>query len=466
MQIAIREFQPRLGVPGGHGSAAPVGGQPFDELVRAISAREPGRDAGRPANDPVRAERPRDPARRERTDEARAGEADRPDDTERGEDRARGDDTAAAAVMAPVEGATTPGAGRMAGQPDNAGPQAVRGKADSHQPDQVQPRPQAAGATPGSGAAPDQPATPGLGDDLLALLPAHGIPGAAAPGRLLATFPAAPLMPGPLLAQTLAGAPQATQPGSAPGQRIMAAQAPGKAAARAASGTPGGDAAASGPAPDFRAIATALAGGAPSSAATAATATAAAAVDGAGANGGSANGNAPLHPGAQPAGERPGQAARADAPAAPHRPPLPNGPQFAERIGLTIARAAEAGVDRVSIRLNPAELGRIDVQMELGQDGRMTLSVAADRPETLDQLQRHVRDLERALNDAGFDAGAGDLNFSLRQQNPSGDHEPGSGRHGGHGDGEPAAEPDAEGAEDGIVITHRSGSHMVVDLFV
>ena len=48
----------------------------------------------------------------------------------------------------------------------------------------------------------------------------------------------------------------------------------------------------------------------------------------------------------------------------------------------------------------------------------------------------------------------------------SGDHEPGSGRHGGHGDGEPAAEPDAEGAEDGIVITHRSGSHMVVDLFV
>ena len=38
----------------------------------------------------------------------------------------------------------------------------------------------------------------------------------------------------------------------------------------------------------------------------------------------------------------------------------------------------------------------------------------ADRPETLDMLQRDARVLERALNDAGLRADSGGLSFNLR----------------------------------------------------
>ncbi|MCA9221533.1 MAG: flagellar hook-length control protein FliK [Rhodobacteraceae bacterium] len=88
--------------------------------------------------------------------------------------------------------------------------------------------------------------------------------------------------------------------------------------------------------------------------------------------------------------------------------------QVIEQIKVHITRAAKAGLDRVTIHLKPAELGRIEIKLEMFQDGRVKATIAADNPSTLDMLQKDARGLERTLQDAGLRASADDLEFNLR----------------------------------------------------
>jgi flagellar hook-length control protein FliK len=71
-------------------------------------------------------------------------------------------------------------------------------------------------------------------------------------------------------------------------------------------------------------------------------------------------------------------------------------------------------MDKISIKLRPAALGHIEVQLELSHDGRITAVVTAEKSETLDLLQRDVRGLERALQEAGLRTNSDSLNFNLR----------------------------------------------------
>lgn len=87
-----------------------------------------------------------------------------------------------------------------------------------------------------------------------------------------------------------------------------------------------------------------------------------------------------------------------------------------DRIALSIVRQLEAGVSRFEIRLDPPELGRIDVKMSLRADGHVSAQLTADRPETLELLQRDARVLQRALTDAGLSADSGSLSFGLRDR--------------------------------------------------
>ncbi|MFN3613752.1 MAG: flagellar hook-length control protein FliK [Rubrimonas sp.] len=65
--------------------------------------------------------------------------------------------------------------------------------------------------------------------------------------------------------------------------------------------------------------------------------------------------------------------------------------------------------DRVELRLDPPELGRVSIGIQL-EDGALRAVVAADRPETLDLLRRHADALQRELNASGF--GRADLSFA------------------------------------------------------
>lgn len=86
------------------------------------------------------------------------------------------------------------------------------------------------------------------------------------------------------------------------------------------------------------------------------------------------------------------------------------------QVAVQIATAARNGVERISLQLDPAELGRIDVSLDIAEDGHVTARVTADRPETLDMLQRDSRGLEKALQDAGLKMGGDSLSFDLREQ--------------------------------------------------
>lgn len=90
--------------------------------------------------------------------------------------------------------------------------------------------------------------------------------------------------------------------------------------------------------------------------------------------------------------------------------------QVMEQVNVHVAKGLEAGKDKITINLKPAELGRIEVQMEVARDGRMVATITADNRDTLDLLQRDSRDLAKALQDAGMQTDSGNLQFNLREQ--------------------------------------------------
>jgi len=83
-------------------------------------------------------------------------------------------------------------------------------------------------------------------------------------------------------------------------------------------------------------------------------------------------------------------------------------------VAFEIMRQVRAGMQRFEVRLDPPEMGRIDVRMEV--DGNnVTARMVVERAETLDLLQRDARVLERALQQAGLNADRANLQFSLKQ---------------------------------------------------
>lgn len=107
------------------------------------------------------------------------------------------------------------------------------------------------------------------------------------------------------------------------------------------------------------------------------------------------------------------QAKTATTPTPTARPNVP--PQIiSDQVAVNIQRAIGAGNDRISIQLRPQDLGRIEVVMEMGKDGRMTAVITVDKPETLDMMKSDAKGLIQSLNDAGLQTDAGSLSFNLK----------------------------------------------------
>jgi len=130
--------------------------------------------------------------------------------------------------------------------------------------------------------------------------------------------------------------------------------------------------------------------------------------------------------------------AASPAPVQPPKPPVP--PRLVtNQVAVQIQKAAAQGSDRINIQLKPAELGRVEVQMDVAKDGRVTAVISAERSETLDLLQRDARSLQSALNDAGLRTDSDSLSFNLKGQNQAqGDNEQDAGAV--NGDGVPGDE--------------------------
>ena len=99
-------------------------------------------------------------------------------------------------------------------------------------------------------------------------------------------------------------------------------------------------------------------------------------------------------------------------------------------LALEIAVSARSGKSRFEIRLDPADLGRIDVRIDVDRNGQVTSHLTVEKPETLSMLRQDAPQLQRALDDAGLKTGNGGLQFSLRDQSSSGQNNGnGSGRN-------------------------------------
>lgn len=86
-------------------------------------------------------------------------------------------------------------------------------------------------------------------------------------------------------------------------------------------------------------------------------------------------------------------------------------PRMTAQVGDALVHAARSGNDKLTLQLFPEELGTVDITLEM-QNGRLKIVVAAERPETQQQLQQNQRDLERSLAEAGIDHGNADLSFA------------------------------------------------------
>jgi flagellar hook-length control protein FliK len=108
------------------------------------------------------------------------------------------------------------------------------------------------------------------------------------------------------------------------------------------------------------------------------------------------------------------------APSAPSMPTQTAPPPPIPLSGLAVAIAANVqdGNRHFDIRLDPPDLGRIDVRLHVDATGHVTSHLIVDRASTLDLLQRDASDLQRSLQQAGLKTSDQGLQFSLRDQSP------------------------------------------------
>jgi flagellar hook-length control protein FliK len=93
-------------------------------------------------------------------------------------------------------------------------------------------------------------------------------------------------------------------------------------------------------------------------------------------------------------------------------------------LAVSIAAKSLTGAQQFDIRMDPAELGRVDVRLSLDGNGTAQAHLAAERPETLTLLQNNAGTLTRALQDSGVQVANNGLQFSLKGQERQGDGQP------------------------------------------
>ena len=117
-------------------------------------------------------------------------------------------------------------------------------------------------------------------------------------------------------------------------------------------------------------------------------------------------------------------AAAVSATAAPAQTQAPSVAVPLSGLAVEIASQASSGKHHFEIRLDPADLGRIEVKLEIDRDGNVSTRLVVDRPDTLDLLKRDASTLERALQQAGLKTSDHGLDFSLRQHALTQDDKP------------------------------------------
>ncbi|OAN57296.1 flagellar hook-length control protein FliK [Sphingomonas sp. TDK1] len=108
--------------------------------------------------------------------------------------------------------------------------------------------------------------------------------------------------------------------------------------------------------------------------------------------------------------------------------------ELGRNLGVEIARKVDAGEDTLRVRLNPAELGRVEVTLAFDDKGRVQATMRAESEHALNLLRQDAPDLGRALDQAGIRNDAASFRFESRD-----------GGSGGSGNGQSAFQQQSRG---------------------
>lgn len=116
-------------------------------------------------------------------------------------------------------------------------------------------------------------------------------------------------------------------------------------------------------------------------------------------------------------------------------------------VASKITKAISDGETRINIRMDPPELGRVEIRMEFNNASNSVKAVViAEKPETYMMMQRDAHMLEKAITDSGMELGEGGIGFELASQDQNlFDHNDRGSGHGSHHSGNKSA-----GGEDGM----------------
>lgn len=90
--------------------------------------------------------------------------------------------------------------------------------------------------------------------------------------------------------------------------------------------------------------------------------------------------------------------------------------QMGKDLAVQIAKHSKDGQDALTIRLDPAEMGRIQIRMHFDEQGSLRAHITAESNLALEMLRRESFDLARALTDAGVRTDAQSFRFDSRGQ--------------------------------------------------
>jgi flagellar hook-length control protein FliK len=108
----------------------------------------------------------------------------------------------------------------------------------------------------------------------------------------------------------------------------------------------------------------------------------------------------------------------------------------AEQLGaiLVASTRTQAGDQHLTVRLDPAELGRVNITIAQPRAAAAAVTLTVERPETLLMILRDTPALHRALDRAGIPAEARTVAFELAPQRPASPQQPhGQGSHASSG---------------------------------
>jgi flagellar hook-length control protein FliK len=122
----------------------------------------------------------------------------------------------------------------------------------------------------------------------------------------------------------------------------------------------------------------------------------------------------PVNPTAAADAQAQTQAANTQAATALAQDPTHALPQATAYLAAQMVKRLDGKATQFDMELHPADMGRVDVQMKIGQDGRLNAQLSFDNPAAAAEFRSRSGELRQSLEQAGFQLTDDSLSFKER----------------------------------------------------